>query len=609
MKRLLSISLCLALSTLGIQAQGPNKSGTYYKNANGKSGAELKTALHNIISKKTKNLSYSELLYMYPSTDTRSDGYVRDWYSNATKFTHLDESCGNYSQEGDCYNREHTVPQSWGAPKADIVHVVPTDGYVNNRRGNLPFGEVGTVKFKSKNNYSKMGTCKTAGYSGQVFEPNDEVKGDIARIYFYMTTCYEGSCQNWGNGVFTGSKYQPLAKWTYDMMVRWSKLDPVDEIEIARNNAIAQPDVQGNRNPFVDYPGLEDYIWGDKKEVPFSYDNYGNDDIGITERVEQPVFTPEGGTFTDSVEVTITTGTKGATIYYTTDGTDASTNSNVYSEPLKLTRNTTLNAIAAKDSMATSYQQTATYVIKSGQPGNDATSIDIALNNSLFGTSYNGTVSGGNFTGIKEGITVTYSIGSGSNQYINDAQIRIYDGNTLTISSDDGDICDIEFTQVGGKGKKVLQASEGSITGLTWTGVAPSIVFSVNSGSGHIQLSKVTVKKVIYTPELLVGDVNGDGSIDVADIAAVISVMAGAIVPDASPSGNPDVNGDGTVDVADISTIISIMAGNGQSSMVNGQSSMVNGQTSMVNGQSSMVNGQSSMAGGTNPIGRARRLF
>ena len=552
---------------MNIQAQGPNGSGTYYRNADGKSGEALKTALYNIISKKTKNLSYSELLYMYPATDTRPDGYVRDWYSNTTKFTHLDETCGNYSKEGDCYNREHSVPQSWGAPKADIVHVLPTDGYVNNRRGNLPFGEVGTVKYKSNNGYSKMGACKSSiGYSGQVFEPNDEVKGDIARIYFYMTTCYEGTCQNWGNDVFTGTTYQPLSQWTYDMMVRWSQLDPIDDVEIARNNAIARTDVQGNRNPFVDYPGLEDYIWGDKKEVPFSYDNYDSGEIVIVERVAQPVFSPDGGTFLDEVVVTISTETEDATIYYTTDDSDPTESSNVYEEPLTLTSTTKLKAIAVKEDMKTSYPQTATFVIRSSQPGGETTEeVTIALNSGTLGSLTSGKTY---YSVTEDGITVTYSKGSSQNQYISDSQIRLYAGNTITLSSDVGDITDVEFTQVGGKGNKVLQASTGSVTGMEWVGSSPSIVFGVDGGSGHIQLSQVKVNRVGSVPEPpkpVVGDVNGDGVVDVADIATIISIMAGQF-PDTIPPGTDptlvaDVNGDGEADVADIATVISIMAG------------------------------------------------
>jgi len=500
MKTRLLLTFLVTLCAVGMQAQGPNNSGTYYRNANGKSGEALKTALYGIISKKTHSPSYDELITLYEITDTRADGCVRDWYSNITHFTHGKDKAGSYKKEGDVYNREHSVPQSWGAPKADIVHVVPTDGYVNNRRGNYPFGEVGNITYQSANGYSKLGSCKTAGYSGTVFEPNDEVKGDIARIYFYMATCYEGSCQNWGNDVFTGTKYQPMAQWAFDMMVRWSKLDPVDEVEIARNNAVARTDVQGNRNPFVDYPGLEDYVWGDKKSEAFSYDNYqgGGGGTVVTDRVEQPVFSPDGGTFTDRVEVTITTATEGATIYYTTNGAEASVNSKVYEDPITLTSNTTLKAIAVKEGMSTSYQTTANFVITSSGGTSEPTDVvDIALNNSLFGTACVGSLSGGDlkaYTGTKNGITVTYDKGTGSNMYLNDAQLRVYPGNTLTISTANGTLSEVEFTIVLNKNGKTIEATTGTVADGIWTGNAQSVTFGVNSGSGHIQLSQAKVK-------------------------------------------------------------------------------------------------------------------
>ena len=565
MKKKTLLTLCLlAAVTHGIQAQGPNGSKTYYQAADGKSGAALKTALCGIISKQKKTPSYNDFIEIYKTTDTRADGKVRDWYSNATNYVHDKDKAGSYSAEGDCYNREHLVPQDWGASKAgDVTYVVPTDGFVNGKRSNLPLGEVKKPSWQSKNGYSKVGACTVTGYSSTVFEPNDEVKGDIARIYFYMATRYENTCTNWTGAMFTTKdSYQPLAAWAYDMLVRWSRLDPVDDVEVARNNAIAQDNIQGNRNPFVDYPGLEDYIWGDKKDVPFSYDNYGGGDIVIAQRVAQPVFSPDGGTFADSVVVTVSCATDSATIHYTTDGSEPTEGDAVYLEPLTLTSTTTLKAIAAKDSMRTSYPQTATYVIRSSTPGGNGDEVTIALNNSLFGTSFTGTVSGmGDFTGTKDGITVIYSKGSGSNQFINDSQIRLYAGNTLTISSDVGDIIDVEFTKVGEKGSKVLQASEGTVSGVTWAGQSPSIVFSVNDGSGHIQLSQVKVKIASSTPPQPVqGDVNGDNVVDVADIATVISVMAGHVLPGVDPTLFYDVNDDGVVDVADIAAIISIMA-------------------------------------------------
>lgn len=282
-RRSILTALTFLLVSTTVWAQGPNGSKDYYKAANGKKGQALKTALHGIIHKHT-NIGYDGLYEAYKKTDTRPDGYVRDWYSNATKYTHVKDKAGSYKNEGDCYNREHSVPQSWfedygdaNIIKADIVHVVPTDGKINGMRSNDPLANVGTVSGQSKNGYSKWGKCSVSGYSGQVFEPNDEIKGDMARIYFYMATCYENVVNKWnGNAtasnVFNGTTYPAFTTWYLNMLMKWSKDDPIDAVEIARNNAVYGE--QKNRNPFVDYPGLEEYVWGSKKDQAFSYDNY-----------------------------------------------------------------------------------------------------------------------------------------------------------------------------------------------------------------------------------------------------------------------------------------------------------------------------------------------
>lgn len=248
---------------------------TYYSNANGKKKAELKTALYNIINNHT-TISYNGLLDAYATSDRRADGKLRDWYSNVTNYEIGGSAeASSYKKEGDSYNREHSVPQSWfgkASPmRSDLVHVIPTDGYVNNRRGNMPFGENRGETYQSLNGYSKVGACTVSGFTGQCFEPNDEIKGDIARIYFYMVTCYENRISGWNGGtasqVFDGSTYPGLKEWTLKMMLRWSKQDPVDEVERARNEAVYQ--LQQNRNPFVDYPSLCEYVWGDSISYAF----------------------------------------------------------------------------------------------------------------------------------------------------------------------------------------------------------------------------------------------------------------------------------------------------------------------------------------------------
>ena len=489
-------------------AQGPNDTKTYYQNADGKTGEALRTAMFNIINSGKNDISYDGLLEAYHTTDKRADGYLRDWYSNTTNYViGGDKENASYKKEGDGYNREHTVPQSWFDKKApmvsDLVHVVPTDGYVNNRRSNYPFGEVNNITYQSNGGYCKLGSCKTAGYSGTVFEPNDEIKGDIARIYFYMATCYKDKIGNWSGGIFTSDG---LIGWTYDMLIRWSQADPVDEVEIARNNAVQTTAVtkkngqkvkQGNRNPFVDYPGLEDYIWGDKKDVAFSYDNYNS---GEQNYVARPVITPDAGTYYESVEVTISCATEGASIYYTLNGEDASEQSTLYTEPFTINElgTYTVKAVAIIDGNR-SAQAEATYTIteQGGQGGGgDDTPVDceLALNDAFFGTSFGGVINNydDDMVGTQDGVTVIYSKGTGSNRYCNDNHIRLYQGNTLTVKVEQGTLKEVEF--VNKNSDKQLEASTGTVDGYTWTGDAAEVVFNVNSGSKNLQVAGLKIK-------------------------------------------------------------------------------------------------------------------
>ncbi len=299
MKRLFTLCL-LMLPLLTAMAQGPNNSGTYYQSANGKKGEALKTALCGIIYNRNEGGSlsnaYKALWTHFRTTDKRADGKVWDMYSNTTNYTFGTDQAGNYKNEGDVYNREHSFPNSWFGGEimpmyTDLNHLFPTDGYVNNRRNNYPFGENNGDIYKSNNGFSKLGTCTYPGYSGTVFEPNDEYKGDFARTYFYMVTCYEEKIVDWYNqygvnnndknkkdtkeavmATLDGKTYPGLSSWQLEMLMKWAKNDPVSEKETNRN--IAVYGIQENRNPFIDYPGLENYIWGDMKNIAFSYDNY-----------------------------------------------------------------------------------------------------------------------------------------------------------------------------------------------------------------------------------------------------------------------------------------------------------------------------------------------
>lgn len=288
------LSVCLLALTTGIAlAQAPNGTGRYYETADNTKGRELKTALFQII-KNPEVDSYDQLWVDYGYTDRREDGLLWDMYSGITNYEiGGDKQGATISKETSSYNREHSFPKSWFGEESpmysDLMHIVPVDSWINSMRNNYPYGENNGEKNHSADYFSKLGKCTVSGYSGTVFEPNDEYKGDFARIYFYMATCYEDLIGSWkGNkdtDMLSGDSYTAYADWALPMLLRWSEQDPVSQKEIDRNRIVQI--VQGNRNPFVDYPGLEQYVWGDKTDVAFIYDDYENAVIG--EEPEEPM--------------------------------------------------------------------------------------------------------------------------------------------------------------------------------------------------------------------------------------------------------------------------------------------------------------------------------
>lgn len=255
----LFIGLIFALM---VSAQPAN----YYNSANGLTGNQLKVALHNIVKGHTQ-VSYSNLWSAFWSTDNKGNGVVWDMYSdkpngNPPYIYHLgQDQCGQYDSEGDCYNREHSWPSSWfndqSIPRSDLHHIFPVDGYVNNKRGNNAFGEVGAVSWTSRNG-SKLGTCKTSGFSGTAFEPIDEYKGDFARALMYMSVRYYSEDGSWGSSDMTNKS--EIKQWAINMLMRWNEQDPVSDKEKERNETIYN-DYQHNRNPFIDHPEYARMIW------------------------------------------------------------------------------------------------------------------------------------------------------------------------------------------------------------------------------------------------------------------------------------------------------------------------------------------------------------
>ena len=266
----------LLFSTIAF-AQAPTG---YYNAANNLSGAALKTALSTIITSGHQDKGYSGLWTAYKTTDIdktyENDGSIMDIYSeNPTgtdqyKYTPGTNQCGSYSVEGNCYNREHIIPQSLfseASPMVSDVHFIrATDGKVNGMRSNYPFGKVGSATFTSKNG-SKLGTSNSTGFSGTVFEPIDEFKGDVARMIFYFITRYESKLSSFSTGnMLGGSAYPGLQTWQLNQLLAWHNQDPVSQAEILRNNASYT--FQGNRNPFIDNPAYVNLIWGGQTTTP-----------------------------------------------------------------------------------------------------------------------------------------------------------------------------------------------------------------------------------------------------------------------------------------------------------------------------------------------------
>lgn len=264
MKKLFFI-LLLVPATLAFAA-APT---TYYDSAEGQSSDNLRYALQSIIDGHT-NVGYAGLYNVYKTSDNTASGKVWDMYSTCN-FSH-GNTCKSYSAVCDCYNREHSVPQSWfgeASPMvSDAFHVYPTDGKVNGQRSNYQFGECANGVSLGGKALGKLGQSTFPGYTSlTVFEPHDDYKGDFARTYFYMATRYADVCGGWGNAFNAVASNSGLSKYSIALFLKWHRADPVSQKEITRNDAVYAK--QHNRNPFIDYPMLAEFIWGTQKGQPW----------------------------------------------------------------------------------------------------------------------------------------------------------------------------------------------------------------------------------------------------------------------------------------------------------------------------------------------------
>lgn len=272
--------------------------GLYYEFAQGTADSTLKNHLGAIIccGKRYRYGSGTKKTwdgFFYTDRDTITN-QVLDMYSNNVRY--FDPEHPTASVSG--FDIEHMLPKSWwggdvNPAYCDLFHLVPGDYSANRSKSNHAPG----IPADSTFNNGSFVTGSGAAYGlTRVFCPEDQYKGDFARAYFYIATCY-GDSLTWlekgePGAAMTNEGWQEFQPWLRDILVEWHRMDPVSEKEKAR--AIEVNKIQGNRNPFIDYPDLVEFIWGNRQgevvdftQIPQSYgDKYGDDPTNIVSPFE-----------------------------------------------------------------------------------------------------------------------------------------------------------------------------------------------------------------------------------------------------------------------------------------------------------------------------------
>ncbi len=255
-----------------VQANIPQ---SYYDQANNLSSDELKEALHQIISNHviypyTSNSTDTWDILQESDQDPNENNNMMLVYTGRSQDKGYRDGSGNYSQyengngtQSNSWNREHIWPKSHGFPDeddnayTDVHNLKPCDRSVNSSRGTKDYDFGG-------NQHAEASDCLTDSDS---WEPPDYVKGDIARILFYMVIRYDPGIDHENNtfdlelvDYTTPNNTDPILG-KLSSLLDWHLSDPVDDFEINRNEIIFG--YQENRNPFIDHPNLVNYLWGD----------------------------------------------------------------------------------------------------------------------------------------------------------------------------------------------------------------------------------------------------------------------------------------------------------------------------------------------------------
>ena len=197
-----------------------------------------------------------------PFTDHKPGGVVWDMYSNCVRYYP-----NKLGDSGCSLNIEHCLPKSWWGGTVneaykDLYNLNPSDQRANSQKSNYPPGHVKKGD-KFDNGSFKMAKANTSGYGYICWEPAEEYRGDFARTYFYMATAYEYLEWTAYPQYISNTSYLMFSDSIQQVLLDWHRADPVSDKERCRMDNIS--DIQGNRNPFIDYPELVEYIWGNKK--------------------------------------------------------------------------------------------------------------------------------------------------------------------------------------------------------------------------------------------------------------------------------------------------------------------------------------------------------
>lgn len=572
----------------------------YYNNAYGKSDEALMAALCSIIRPHTEVSYSSGLLAAFKKADTDAQGYIIDIYSNCNYLPSDNGSSATTVGQG--YNREHSFPRSWFggevAPmNTDVFHIYPTDIFVNGKRSNHPYGVCSggtTWSNGNKKGKGRLGTCTYPGYSGTVFEPDDEYKGDLARSYFYMVTCYKSELPSWPGSAqldYRTNRYKAFSTWTINMLMEWTRQDPVSEKEILRNEAIYK--IQGNRNPFIDHPELAEFIWGNQQGKLWK---------GSSEEVPAAINLPATGSIIDlgttevGTELTYTISVKGQGLlngvsmsmsdneyfYVSKSAFTATEVNNGTSFDITFTADdegTFANTISLyNDEAYTTFKVTATAVKQGDTPEPPAVQGDSIVED------WEGCATGGYWTKAVEGHAFSWQFTDagiwGDNLKHGDLSCRLgkSSSSAIAMTQDVEGSSAIGFyaANFGSDSNATLRVDYSTDQGTSWatagsvtTGsgslqhfllgadVQGQVRFAiVQTAGGRVNLDDITIYAPVSQP--LIGDVNGDGEVSVADVNTLIDIILNG-TNDSAMMKRADVNADGEVTVADIETLIIII--------------------------------------------------